>query len=83
MTDSLEIELPQINLSCQRQIFRSGPLKGGLQEKMYFLVGCVRCAAGKYDLNDRECDFLNLFCLLLDPLALPFLAGMALSDRPN
>ena len=38
-------------------MFRSGPLKGGLQEKMYFLFGCVRCASGKYDLIDRECDF--------------------------
>ena len=38
-------------------MFRSGPLKGGLQEKMYFLLGCVRCASGKYDLIDRECDF--------------------------
>ena len=46
-----------INLSCLRQMFRSGPLKGGLQEKMYFLLGCVRCAAGKYNLIDRECDF--------------------------
>ena len=46
-----------INLSCLRQMFRSGPLKGGLQEKMYFLLGCVRCASGKYDLIDRECDF--------------------------
>ena len=45
-----------INLSCLRQMFRSGPLKGGLQEKMYFLFGCVRCASGKYDLIDRECD---------------------------
>ena len=38
-------------------MFRSGPLKGGLQEKMYYLLGCVRCASGKYDLIDRECDF--------------------------
>ena len=38
-------------------MFRSGPLKGGLQEKMYFLLGCVRCASGKYDLIDRECYF--------------------------
>ena len=44
-------------ISCLRQMFRSGPLKGGLQEKMYFLLGCVRCASGKYDLIDRECDF--------------------------
>ena len=42
-----------INLSCQRQMFRSGPLKGGLQEKIYFLLGCVRFASGKYDLIDR------------------------------
>ena len=36
-------------------MFRSGPLKGGLREKMCFLLGCVRCASGKYDLIDREC----------------------------
>ena len=57
--------------------------KGGFQEKIYFLLGCVRCASGKYDLNDRECDFRNLFGLLLDPLPLPFLVGMPLSDRPT
>ena len=51
-----------INLSCLRQMFRSGPLKGGLQEKMYFLLGCVRCASGKYDLIDRECDFQRKLC---------------------
>ena len=55
-----------INLSCQRQKFRSGPLKGGLEEKIYFLLGCVRCASGKYDLNNREDDFRNLFGLLLE-----------------
>ena len=43
-------------------MFRSGPLKGGLQEKMYFLLGCVRCASGKYDLIDRECDFQRKLC---------------------
>ena len=42
-----------INLSCQRQKFRSGPLKGGLEEKVYFLLGCVRFASGKYDFIDR------------------------------
>ena len=40
------------DLSCLRQMFRSGPLKDGLQVKMYFLFGCVRCASGKYDLID-------------------------------
>ena len=72
-----------INLSCQRQIFRSGPLKGGLQEKMYFLVGCVRCASGKYDLNDRECDFRNLFGLLLEFTLSLCLFGRHASVRPT
>ena len=31
-------------------------LEDGLQERMYFLLGCVRYASGKYDLVDRECD---------------------------
>ena len=64
----LEFHMKNImqNLSCQRQKFRSGPLKGGLEEKIYFLLGCVRCASRKYDLNNREDDFRNLFGLLLE-----------------
>ena len=76
--------LTSINLSCLRQMFRSGPLKGGLQEKMYFLLGCVRCASGKYDLNDRECDFRNVFGLLLEfilSLCLFWLACVCETDQ--
>ena len=67
-------------------MFRSGPWKGGLQEKIYFLLGCVRCASGKYDLNDRECDFRNLFGLLLEftlSLCLFWSACLCQTDQPR
>ena len=80
------VPMSSINLSCLRQTFRSGPLKGGLQEKMYFLLGCVRCASGEYDLNDRECDFRNLFGLLLEfilSLCLFWSACLCQTDQPR
>ena len=67
-------------------MFRSGPLKGGLQEKMYFPLGCVRCASGEYDLNDRECDFRNVFGLLLEftlSLCLFWSACLCHTDQPR
>ena len=31
-------------------------LEDRLQKRMYFLLGCVRHALGRYDLVDLECD---------------------------
>ena len=53
-------------------MFRSGPLKGGLQEKIYFLLGCVRFASGKYDFIDRYCFLHNFFGLFREALASRF-----------
>ena len=72
-------KLPTANVPLQA-------LEGWVEEKMYFLLGCVRCASGKYDLNDREGDFRNVFGLLLEftlSLCLFWSACLCQTDQPR